>query len=126
MIRILVCALMLFPALPASLQQQQPQGQNPPSGTPQKPDNRPQSQQPPKAAPKEQDRSMANQDIESQLDSTLSNDPSLSGADVEATVDDQNITLTGTVQSEGQRQRALALCQTYARYRHIVDKMVTK
>ena len=125
MIRLLACALLLLAMAPTIAQQQQPQGQNPPSATPQEPGKQPQSQ-PPKAAPGEQDRAMANQDIESQLNSTFSNDPILSDADIEATVDDQNITLTGTVQSEGQRQRALALCQTYSRYRNIVDKMVTK
>ena len=124
MIRLLACALLLLAMAPTIAQQQCCAGQNPPSATPQEPDNQPQS--PPKATPGEQDRAMANQDIESQLNSTFSNDPILSDADIEATVDDQNITLTGTVQSEGQRQRALALCQTYSRYRNIVDKMVTK
>lgn len=125
MTRILLFTLLLV-VPPAFTQQPQPQGQNPPYATPPKPDNRPQSQQPPQAAPKDQDRSMANQDIQSQLDNALSNDPTLSGADVQAAVDDQNITLTGTVQSAGQRDRAMALCQTYARYRNIVDKIKIK
>jgi hypothetical protein len=121
--RILLALLVLLAAPQAFSQQQQPQGQNPPYATPPKPDNQPQIQQPPQTAPKDQDRSMANQDIESQLNNAFSNDPGLSGADVQAAVDDQNITLTGTVQSAGQRDRALALSQTYARYRNIVDKI---
>jgi osmotically-inducible protein OsmY len=53
----------------------------------------------------------------------LSSDPVLSGANVEATVDDKNITLTGTVKSHAQHQRVLQLAEQYRRWREIVDQI---
>ncbi len=56
----------------------------------------------------------------------LSGDPVLEGTAIEPSVDDVAITLTGTVQSEGQHRRALELVSQYSRYRKIVDKLVVK
>ena len=89
-----------------------------------------QSQPQPTATPappaNPQDKAEVNSKIESNLRSVFSGDPSLQGADVSASVDDVAITLTGSVQSEGQHQRALALASQYAQYRKIVDKITTK
>ena len=121
MIRILCCALLLLSAAVA-FGQQQPQGgqgQNPPPGAP------PQTQQQP-PAPAPQERAMSNSDIQSQVQSTLGNDPSLSGAQVQASVDDTSITLTGSVQSQAQKDRVLALVSPYQAQRKIVDKITVK
>lgn len=67
----------------------------------------------------------ANRTIQSNIESVLEGDPILSSADVEATVDDHNITLTGTVESYAQHQRVLQLIEPYARYRKVVDKIKT-
>ncbi|HEX7286070.1 MAG TPA: BON domain-containing protein [Candidatus Angelobacter sp.] len=118
MIRMLFCILLLLTATLA-LAQQQPSGQqNPPSGAP------PQTQQP--APPAQQERAMSNSDIQGQVQSTLGNDPSLSGAQVQASVDDTSITLTGTVQSQAQKDRILALVSPYQAQRKIVDKVTVK
>lgn len=89
-----------------------------------------QSQPQPTATPappaNPQDRADVNSKIESNLNSIFGGDPSLQGADISASVDDVAITLTGTVQSEGQHQRALALASQYRQYRKIVDKITTK
>lgn len=122
MTRMLFLAFLLLSATFA-LTQQQPSGgqrQNPPSGAP------PQTQQPPAPAPQEQQRPMANSDVQSQIQSTLGNDPSLSGAQVQASVDDQSITLTGAVQSQAQKDRVLALVSPYQAQRKIVDKITVK
>ena len=73
-----------------------------------------------------QDKSEANSLMESNLRSAFSGDPSLSGADIQTSVDDVSITLTGSVQSEGQHRRALALTAQFATYRKIVDKITIK
>jgi len=72
-----------------------------------------------------QEKSSANSTIQTNIESVLEGDPILSSADVEATVDDHNITLTGTVDSYAQHQRVLQLVEPYARYRNVVDKIKT-
>jgi osmotically-inducible protein OsmY len=81
---------------------------------------------PPQPTAHPQDKSEANSKIRSHINDVLRSDPSMSGADVQTNVDDQNITLTGTVQSEGQHQRVLALVEHYSRYRQVVDKIAVK
>jgi osmotically-inducible protein OsmY len=122
MTRMLVLAL-FFSMASVTFAQQQPttsQGQNPPAGTP------PQTQQPPSSIPQQQQQPMANSDVQSQIQNALGNDPGLSGANVQASVDDQSITLTGNVQSEAQKQRALALIAPYQAQRKVVDKISVK
>ena len=65
----------------------------------------------------------ANDKVQDNLQSILSSDPILDGADVQVQVNDQSITLTGTVQSYAQHQRALQLVQPYASSRKIIDKI---
>jgi hypothetical protein len=98
---------------------QQPQSQNP------TPSASPDSHARPTPTP-EQQRASANSQIQSQLQSLLSSDPFLSDANVQVNVDDQNVTLTGTIVSEGQRQRVLQLASPYGQYRKIVDKTTIK
>lgn len=85
-----------------------------------------QAPQSPTPTPNPQDRAQANSNIESNLQSAFSSDPLLSGADIQANVDDVAITITGTVQSEGQHRRALAFASQYAQYRKIVDKITVQ
>src|SRR5690348_8056084 len=55
--------------------------------------------QAPAQAPAPQDHTEANRRIHDSISDLLSSDPVLSGSDVDATVDDHNITLTGSVTS---------------------------
>jgi BON domain len=73
-----------------------------------------------------QDKAAGNERIQSNLQSAFDSDPSLSGAQVEAAVDDQSITLTGTVESYLQHQRVLQLVSPYFSYRTIVDKVTVQ
>jgi len=122
MSRILVCTLLLLGT--PMLCQQQPQNQDPAiPNTQASPENTAptdQSEQP------LQDKSAGNERIQSNLQSAFDDDPTLSGADLTANVNDESITLTGTVQSYLQHQRVLQLASTYTRNRQIVDKVTVK
>ncbi|HEY6308050.1 MAG TPA: BON domain-containing protein [Candidatus Angelobacter sp.] len=83
-----------------------------------------QTQQPPQNQANPQDKSGPNMQMQSNITSALSSDPTLSGANVQSSVDDVNITLTGSVQSKAQMDRVLALVSPYAQYRNIVNKVV--
>jgi osmotically-inducible protein OsmY len=85
-----------------------------------------QQQQLPQPPASLQDKSGVNSQIQSNLRSDLKSDPGLSGTDVETTVDDVNITLTGTVQSQAQLDRVMALASPYASYRKLVNKVTVK
>jgi len=82
--------------------------------------------QPAPQAPAPQDHTEANRRIHDSIGDLLSSDPVLSGSDVDATVDDHNITLTGSVTSYPQHQRVLQLVAQYGRWRNIVDKIALK
>lgn len=65
----------------------------------------------------------SNDKIQDNLQSVLSSDPVLSDANVQVQVDDQSITLTGTVETYAQHERALQLVAPYSGKRKIVDKI---
>lgn len=48
------------------------------------------------------------------------------GSNIQAAVDDQSVTLNGTVKSEMQREMAMQLAQAYADDRKIVDRLVVQ
>ena len=82
----------------------------------------PQTQTSPQKNP--QDKASVNSQILSNIQSSLDGDPTLSGTDVQVSVDDVNITLTGSVQSQGQLDRVLALASPYVGYRNVVNNVV--
>jgi osmotically-inducible protein OsmY len=73
-----------------------------------------------------QDKAEGNDRIQSNLQSAFDDDPALSGAEIAANVDDESITLTGTVQSYFQFQRVLDLVSAYSSYRKVVDKVTVQ
>lgn len=119
MLRVIICALVLATA-PIAMSQAQP-GQKPaqqPMGTP---PTFPGQTAPETKAPAP--GQMSNADIEQQLQASFDKDSVLSGTNIQTKVDDENITLTGTVHDENQHQRALQLAQASAGARKIVDKL---
>ncbi|HEV7551974.1 MAG TPA: BON domain-containing protein [Candidatus Angelobacter sp.] len=88
--------------------------------------NQTNAQPQPTPTPNPQDQSGQNQRIQSSIDDLLSSDPVLSGTDVNVAVDDQNINLTGHVDSYAQHQRVLQLVSSYGRWRKIVDQVKMK
>jgi osmotically-inducible protein OsmY len=73
-----------------------------------------------------QSEAAGNELIEDNIQSAFDDDPTLSGADVAANVNDESITLTGTVQSYLQHQRVLELVSPYYNYRSIGDKVTVQ
>jgi osmotically-inducible protein OsmY len=73
-----------------------------------------------------QDKAAGNERIQNNLQSAFDDDPTLSGADITANVDDEAITLTGAVHSYLQHQRVLQLVSPYYSYRGIVDKVTVQ
>jgi osmotically-inducible protein OsmY len=119
MSRIVVCVVL---SLLSTLAVAQQQSANPPSADPNA-SQQPSPEQSPQGQKNPQDKSGANSQMQSDISSALSSDPSLSGTDVQSTVDDVSITLTGTVQSQAQMDRVLALVSPYSRYRNVVNKV---
>jgi BON domain len=64
-------------------------------------------------------------DVQEKLEKGLdSKNPAYSGSSIQTAVDDQTITLSGTVTSQQQREMARQLAQAYAGNRRIVDRLV--
>jgi len=111
----------LFPLLLLSLAlSQQPQSSSSPHTSP---GDTAQAQPSPEAA---SSNSEANSRIQRSVEDLISGDPQLSSADVEVSVDDSSITLTGTVDNYAQHHRVLVLVEQYSRWRKIVDNLKTK
>jgi len=119
--RILLCILLLGTSV---IGQQQPHNQDPPVLNAQvSPENSAQTDQSEQPL---QNKAAGNERIQSNLQSAFDDDPVLSGADLTANVDDESITLNGTVQSYLEHQRVLQLVSPYSNYREIVDKVTVR
>ncbi len=121
---IVLCFTLLLATI-AFAQQGQPPPTTPPYRTPPTfPEGRraPGRQMPPdiQAPPT---REMSNHQIEGQLLKELRAEPELSGTNVDATVDDNSVVLTGSVDTVAQRERAVRIAQSYAGSRKLVDKI---
>jgi BON domain len=120
--RTVIAVLSLSAALACAQQQPANPPQNPPSApSGAMPGSSPQLT--PTPTPPRQDKAFANSQIQTNIQSTLEGDPSLSGTDIQVNVDDVNITLTGSVESEGQLRRVMALVSPYISYRQVVNKV---
>jgi osmotically-inducible protein OsmY len=120
--RILLCILLLLGTSVMGQQQPQNLDARAPSGqvSPENAAQTDQEQQP------LQNKGAGNERIQSNLQSAFDDDPVLSGADLTANVDDERITLTGTVQSYLQHERVVQLVSPYSNYREIVDKVTVQ
>jgi hypothetical protein len=103
--------------------QQQPPANSPPYTTPPTfPEGRPQQQMPPDTkAPPPQDLSAS--EVEQQIQDKLSHEPALANTEIGVKIDATSVTLTGSVDTERQRDLALRIAQSYAGRRKIVDKI---
>jgi osmotically-inducible protein OsmY len=118
----IVVALLSLSAALACAQQPTNPAQNPPSAPPA---TAPESNQQATPTPQivRQDKAAANSQILDNVRSAVNGDPILSGTNVQVSVDDVYITLTGSVDSEGQLQRVLQLVSPYANVRQVVNKI---
>jgi osmotically-inducible protein OsmY len=79
--------------------------------------------QPPAQSSSPQDKAGANERIQTSIRDLLKSDPVVDGADVQVSVDDHSIVLSGKVESYAQHQRILQLVAQYGRWRQIVDQI---
>ena len=104
--------------------QQQPPTNSPPyTTTPTFPeDQAPRQQMPPdtKAPPPQ---ALSTAQIEQHVQDVFSSEPALAGTNLAVKANDQSVTLTGTVATEGQHDLALRIAQSYAGERKVVDKI---
>jgi len=103
--------------------QQHPPTNSPPYTTPPTfPDGRPQQQMPPDTkAPPPQD--LSDSEVEQQIQKKLSREPALANTEIGVKIDATSVTLTGSVDTERQRDLALRIAQSYAGQRKVVDKI---
>ena len=103
--------------------QQQPPTNSPPYTTPPTfPEGRPQRQMPPDTkAPPPQDLSAS--EVEKQIQDKLNREPTLANTEIGVKIDAKSVTLTGSVNTENQRDLALRIAQAYAGHRKILDKI---
>jgi hypothetical protein len=119
--RMLWCLALTF--VTSAFAQQQPPTNSPPYTTPPTfPEGRPQQQMPPDTkAPPPQDLSAS--EVEQQIQDKLHREPALANTQIGVKIDATSVTLTGSVDTERQRDLALRIAQSYAGQRKVVDKI---
>ncbi len=122
---LMIAATVLFStSLLGQQQERPPYSQPPPYVTPPSPGNSPDSMPPDTRAPGP--LSPSNTEVQQQIQTKVSTEPILRDSGVQISVDDQSVTLTGTVDSEQQHDSALRIAQSYAGDRTIVDKLTIR
>jgi hyperosmotically inducible protein len=100
------------------------QQQQPPTGTPPytTPPTFPPGRMPPdtKAPPPQ---GLSTPQVQQQIQDKINSEPALANTKVGVMTDDRSVTLTGTVDSEEQRDIALRLARSYSGERKIVNKI---
>jgi osmotically-inducible protein OsmY len=66
---------------------------------------------------------LSNPEIQQQIGEKLSTEPMLARVDVNVSVDDTSVVLTGTANDEQQHDLALRIAKSYAGEREIEDKI---
>jgi hypothetical protein len=119
--RMLWCLALTF--VTSAFAQQQPPTNSPPYTTPPTfPEGRPQQQMPPDTkAPPPQDLSAS--EVEQQIQDKLHREPALANTQIGVKIDATSVTLTGSVDTERQRDLAFRIAQSYAGQRKVVDKI---
>lgn len=92
--------------------------QNPP---PMHPEANPGQMPPDTKAPVSQQ--LSTKEIQQQVQQKLDAEPLLAGNNLVVIVDDQSVTVAGTVDSESERNLVLRVAQSYAGNRSVVDKL---
>jgi hypothetical protein len=126
---VLSCAVLLLATIVVAQQQgQPPPTTNPPYQTPPTfPERRqtPGQQMPPDThAPPAQ--TMSSQKVEGQILQQLRAEPTLSGTNIDARVNDNSVVLSGNVDTLAQHDLAIQIAQSNASNRRIVDRIKVK
>jgi hypothetical protein len=125
---LLCCAVLFLATIVLAQQQEPPPTTTPPYQTPPTfPEGRqnPRGQMPPdtQAPPAE---TMSSQRVEGQILEQFKAEPTLSGTNIDAKVDDNSVVLTGNVNTLAQHDLAIQIAQSNAGNRRIVDKIKVK
>jgi BON domain len=118
-------ALGLGVVLPTTTTGQQPMGRQPMQLPGQAPggDNPADANAPNTKKPKQHESS--SKDVQEKLEKALdSKNAAYQGSSIKTAVDNESVTLTGTVNSSTQHEMALQIARAYAENRRIVDKLV--
>jgi hypothetical protein len=125
---VLSCAVLLLATMALAQQQQPPPTTNPPYQTPPTfPEGRraPGQQMPPDTqAPPAQ--TMSSERVEGQILQQLRAEPTLSGTNIDARVNNNSVVLSGNVDTLAQHDLAIQIAQSNAGSRRIVDKIKVK
>jgi hyperosmotically inducible periplasmic protein len=120
----MLCGLALAFAVSAfAVQQQSPTNPRPQTTPPTFPDDQASRQEMPPDTKAPPPRALSTAQVQRQIQDKLKNEPALASANVKVKTDDKAVTLTGTVDTEGQHELALRIAQSYAGNRVIVDKI---
>jgi osmotically-inducible protein OsmY len=68
-------------------------------------------------------RGLSNHEAAQQIQQGLKAEPSLRDSSIAVHVDEAKVVLSGTLQNEPQRDRALRIARSYAGEREVVDKL---
>jgi len=66
---------------------------------------------------------LSDYEVEQQVQKKLSREPALASTEIGVKIDATSVTLTGSVDTERQRDLALRIAQSYAGQRKVVDKI---
>jgi hypothetical protein len=124
----IVCGTLLFASISLAQQQTPPYSPPPHATTPPTfPEDR-NKPTPPNAPPGSEtgnpqpDSAPTSAEITDKIQKKLDSEPLLKASDLKVTVDESTVTLTGTVNSEKDREVALSILALYAGNREIVDR----
>lgn len=109
---LLLCSALVFGQQPMHIPGQAPRSHDPGNV------NAPDTKKPSK-------HKSSDKDVQEAIQKALDNkNPAYRGSEIKTTVDDQNITLTGSVTGITQHEMALQIVRAYGDNRKIVDKLV--
>jgi BON domain len=129
--RIILIAAMLAFSFGLTAQQQAPPAPDPQPAPGQTPPTFPEDQDPgarrtPPDMPPDTNapgRELSSREIQEQIQSKLNSEPGLDNDRVRVNVTDSEVTVTGSVDDEAERDVALRIAESYAGDRQIVDKL---
>jgi len=107
----------------AVVSQQSPPPTMPPSTPPTFPEDRAPRQEAPPSSEQAEPRNLTTPEVQQQIVQGFSAEPMLRNSNVDVQVDEDSVTLTGSVKSEQQHDRALRIVESYSGDRKIVDKI---
>ena len=68
-------------------------------------------------------RDLSASEVQQQIQDKLRREPALANTEIGVKIDARSVTLTGSVDTEMQRDLALRIAQSYAGHRKVVDKI---